>query len=77
VDKNLSKAMNFFQQAVQLNYPSAMYNLGLSYQNEKAVQKTIKLLIITFIETAKIGNFEFMNKYFIYLSEGIRVQRNI
>jgi TPR repeat protein len=56
VDKNLSKAIELYEQAVQLRDPRAMTNLAICYQNGEGVDKNLSKAIEFYEQAVQLKN---------------------
>lgn len=75
--KNQSKAIELYEKAVKLNNTTAMFNLGICYQNGEGVVKNFPKAFDLFKSASNIGDFDSTFQCYLFLSRGIGIERNL
>ena len=77
VEQDLTKAVELYQQAAQLDHAGAIYNLGTFYSEGKGVERDLTKAVELYQQAAEQGYADAQNNFGIALYEGKGVKRDI
>lgn len=76
VERDYSKAIEFYTLAANQNYPTAIYNLGICYSNGQGVERNEEKAFENFLKSAELGYADGMFNVAIYYHKGIGTDSN-